>query len=74
MQAQEQNLHPAAGYEPRITQKHLLQSFAQKALANVPGAKAVIDKHFNTSLLRPELKPAKPIDLVMHLGHDHSTR
>ena len=74
MQAQEQNLHPASGYEPRITSKHLLKTFAEKALANVPGSKAVIDKHFNTDLIKQELKPPKVIDLLMHLGHDHSTR
>lgn len=74
MRAQEQNLNHAAAYEPRISQKHLLKSFAEKALANVPGSQQVIDKHFNTELIKPELNPPKPIDLVMHLGYDAATR
>ena len=74
MRAQEQNLNHAAGYEPRISQKHLLKSFAEKALAHVPGSAQVIEKHFNTDLIRPELIPAKPVDMIMHHGWDAATR
>ena len=45
------NLHQSAAYEPRITQPNLLKSFAEKALANVPGSQTVIDKHFDTSYI-----------------------
>ena len=74
MRAEHQNMNHAAAYEPRISQKHLLKSFAQKALAKVPGSQQVIDKYFKTDLIRPELTPPKPIDLVMHHGLDAATR
>lgn len=68
------NQHVGEGYKPRIGQKHLLKQIAEAAFKNVPSAHPLFEKHFGTSMVPSGLKQAKPVNLVMHHGFDHSTR
>ena len=63
---QSQSLHPSAAYEPRVSNKILLQSLAKAAFKNIPNSQQVIEKHFNTEAIQPELLPPKPKNLVFH--------
>ena len=63
---QSQNLHHSAAYEPRVSNKTLLKSLAKAAFKNIPNSQQVIEKHFNTAPIQPELLPPKPKNLVFH--------
>ena len=70
MQANHQNIAHSAASEPKITSPHLVQQIAHAALKNVPGAKALLDKHFQKTLIVPELVPRRAENLVMHSGYE----
>ena len=63
---QDQNLHVAAAYEPRVSAPHLQKSLAQAVFKNIPNSQRVIEKHYNQAPIRPELLPAKPKNLIFH--------
>jgi hypothetical protein len=46
-----------------------MKELAQKALKHIPGSAPLIEKHFSTDAITPELREKKPINLVMHLTH-----
>ena len=64
------NFHHAEADKPRIDSQNLLKELAEKSLKHIPGSAALIDKHFNQDRIKPELKEARPVNLVMHLVHD----
>ena len=63
------NLHVSEADTPRVQSQHLLKELAQKSLKHIPGSAPLIEKHFSTDPIQPELKETKPINLVMHLAH-----
>ena len=64
------NFHQAEAEKPRVDSQHLLKELAQASLKHIPGSAALIDKHFNQERIKPELKEAKPINLVMHHAYN----
>ena len=62
------DMNVAQGYEPRVASKLLVQSLANAALKNVPGAAKVIAEHFSTANVKGRLLPEKPVNQAMHLG------
>mgnify|MGYP000032300668 len=69
-QANHQNIAHSAASEPKITSPHLVQQIAHAALKNVAGAKFVLDKHFQKTLIDPGLVPRRAENLVMHSGYE----
>ena len=63
------NLHVSAPYEPKISSTHLQHELAKKALANVPGGKEAVARHFQMHYIQSELKPPRPKNLVYHSGY-----
>jgi hypothetical protein len=63
------SLHVAEADTPRVQSQHLLRELALKSMKHIPGSASLIEKHFNTDPIQPELKETKPINLVMHLTH-----
>ena len=47
-----------------------MEQLARAALKNVPGSQAVLNKHFNKGLIKPEIKTKKIENLVMHSGFE----
>ena len=64
------NLSHTVVDHPKISSAHLVKELAYQALKHVPGAKPLLDKHFNTDLIQPELRPKRPQNLMMHTGFD----
>ena len=69
-QSSNQNIGHAAAGEPKVTSSHLVEQLARAALKNVPGSEAVLNKHFNKGLIKPEIKTKKIENLVMHSGYE----
>ena len=64
------NFHHAEAGRARVDSQKALKELAQASLKHIPGSAALIEKHFNQGRIKPELKAPKPINLVMHLGHN----
>jgi hypothetical protein len=64
------NLHPSAAYETRVHSDQNVKQLAHAAMKNIPGAKKIIDSHFDRSAWKiPHRFPAKKhINLPYHLG------
>ena len=60
------NFHHAEAHTPQIDNQNLLESLARTALKHVPGSAKLIDKHFSTDRIKPELKEEKIVNLVMY--------
>ena len=67
--AHNMSMHVSEADKPRVQSQHLLKELAQKSLKHIPGSAALLEKHFNTDPIQPELKKQKPVNLVMHLAH-----
>jgi len=65
-----QNISHSVVHDVKISSPHLVKELAYQALKHVPGAKPLLDKHFNTALIKRELRPKAPINLMMHTGFD----
>ena len=64
------NLHQSAAYETRVSTPKHVKELAHAAMKNIPGAKKIIDAHFDKSAWKiPHSFPAKKhINLPYHLG------
>ena len=60
------NFHPAEARTARIDSHTRLEELATVALKHIPGSAKLIEKHFSTAGIEPELKEEKPINLVMY--------
>ena len=60
------NFHPAQAHTAQIDDRSLLESLSKVALKHVPGSATLIDKHFSTEGIKPEIKEEKVINLVMY--------
>ena len=64
------DMNHAAGYEPRVSSASKLEALASAALANVPGAKKLIEDHFGRGPMKDphRLFPPRPRNQTLHLG------
>ena len=62
--------HHQEGFRPRIGSRKNLRRLAQAALKNIPGTQELIQKHFDTIPVKPELTPVPQRNLIMHTGYD----
>ena len=60
------NFHHAEAHTPQIDNQTLLENLAKTALKHIPGSATLIDKHFSTEKIKPELKEKKIVNLVMY--------
>jgi len=52
--------------EPQVTHPKLVESLAREAVKHIPGAKAIVDKHFSNQKIYRDLLPKKPQTQVMY--------
>ena len=53
-------------HEPKVHHPKLVESLAREAIKHIPGAKAIVDKHFSNRKTYRDLLPKKPQTQLMY--------